>query len=64
MNLLGRIAFYFSQFASFFVRCWEWLANLLNTNPLLKEIMKLLGYAIIGFMIYFLIRALIDRIGN
>ena len=64
MNLLGRIAYYFEVMISWFISVWEWLANLLATNVLLKEIMRLLGFAIIGFIIWFLIRALIDKISN
>ena len=64
MNLLGRIAYYFEVMISWFISVWEWLANLLATNILLKEIMRLLGFAIIGFIIWFFIRALIDIISN
>lgn len=62
MNILGRIAYYFSVFINWFVECWQWLANMLASNPLLREIMRVLGYAIIGFMIFYLIKLLINKI--
>lgn len=64
MNILGRLAYYFSYFWSWLVDCWEWLTTLLNENILLKEIIKILGIGIITLLFIYLISKVLNAING
>lgn len=64
MNILGRIAYYFSYFWQWLVDCWQWLGELLRENILLKEIVKIIGYGIIAIIFIYLLYRLLDAINT
>ena len=61
MNILGRIAYFFSVLAGYFVQCWHWAIDTINNNMLLKELFSILGYVIIALIAFALIRWLVDH---
>ena len=64
MNILGRIAYYFSYFWAWLIDTWEWLTNLLNENILLKELIKIFGIGLIILIFISLIQRLFDAISG
>lgn len=64
MNILGRIAYYFSYFWTWLIDAWEWLTNLINENILLRELIKILGIGLIILIFIALIKRVLDAISG
>lgn len=56
MNITGRFAYFFQVIFGWFVRCYEEIANIINNNPFLKELLKYLTFFIIGFLAFAILR--------
>lgn len=61
MNLTGRFAYFFQTIFNWFVECFTNVANIINNNWFLKEILKFVGYFAIGMLAYLTIKWLFNR---
>lgn len=61
MNIIGRIAYFFSEIVNWFIDTWVWISDYLQNNPLLKEITNMIMYLVIGFVGFWLIKWLFNK---